>query len=319
MQQSPLVSVLMPVYNGERFVAEAIQSVLNQTYQNFELMVCNDGSNDDTDRVIQSFVDKRIQTLNHSQRLGIPATRNELLNKAKGEFVAWLDADDFSLPQRLQKQVEFLSHNTEFSACFTDVKIVDKKSSKYIQLPNQPLLFKNLLFYKQPFFFSSCMARRYADIGFAPNLKRTQDFGYIWELAHKGSLGIVQQTLTVYKLIDSDAKPDFANGEIESIDTQVKKLEDIGVQFDKVQVVALNKFLRDIRACNKNEANLALALMQKVYLSNELLKQGLNKQYLKAIYVYYVLKSVYFHSIGHLFKLRFAPLQLIITLIRMRM
>src|SRR5687768_10903867 len=106
MVTSPLVSVIMPVFNCERYVRAAIQSILSQEYTNLELLICNDGSTDNSLKEIRKFSDKRIRLFINKNNVGSLATRNYLLTQAKGFFIAMQDADDISMPQRLSKQVD---------------------------------------------------------------------------------------------------------------------------------------------------------------------------------------------------------------------
>ena len=107
----PLVSVSMPVFNSERYIAEAIESVLAQTYTNFELIIVDDGSSDRTREIIDQFTDKRIIKVYSDQNRGLITTRNLIAGMAKGKYLALLDADDRAFPERLALQVEFLENN----------------------------------------------------------------------------------------------------------------------------------------------------------------------------------------------------------------
>lgn len=108
MSATPLVSVLMPAFNAEQHIAQAIGSILEQTYPNFELLILNDGSTDRTQQVIDQFDDERIIKTHLSQNKGLVNARNQLINSAKGDYIAFLDADDIAFPSRLQLQVSFL-------------------------------------------------------------------------------------------------------------------------------------------------------------------------------------------------------------------
>ena len=115
----PLISVLMPVYNGEEFVARAVECVLAQTYGNFELLIGNDASTDGTRSIVESFAakDPRVVVINNAENLYIAGNRNMLLSRARGKYVAWADADDESLPTRLERQVRFLEAHPEVGMC----------------------------------------------------------------------------------------------------------------------------------------------------------------------------------------------------------
>ena len=110
----PKVSVLMPVYNTkEEFLRESIESILHQTFQEFELIILDDGSSNDVESIVRTYKDTRIGFYKNEQNLGVAKTRNKLLDLAKGEYCAFQDADDISLPERLEKQVKFLDENRE--------------------------------------------------------------------------------------------------------------------------------------------------------------------------------------------------------------
>ena len=101
-KESPLVSVIMPVYNGEQFLSESIESVLNQQLTNFELIIVNDGSSDGTQEIIGSFIDSRIVLINFGKNLGISNALNAGIARARGQFIARMDSDDICLPSRFQ-------------------------------------------------------------------------------------------------------------------------------------------------------------------------------------------------------------------------
>ncbi len=115
-ETKPLITVLMPAYNAARFIAAAIDSVLKQCFTNFELLLVDDGSADDTVSIIQSFTDERIRLLQLPHN-GIAAALNEGLKAAQGKYIARFDADDICYPQRLQVQYNFLSAHPAYIIC----------------------------------------------------------------------------------------------------------------------------------------------------------------------------------------------------------
>ena len=106
----PYVSVLMSVHNSENTVNFAIDSILNQTFSNFELLIMNDCSTDKTQIILEKYqnVDSRIKLFNNSTNLGLTRSLNTLIENSNGSFIARQDADDFSLPLRLEKQIEYI-------------------------------------------------------------------------------------------------------------------------------------------------------------------------------------------------------------------
>ena len=113
----PLVTVLLPVYNAEKYLQEAIESILNQTFQDFELLIINDGSTDDSLRVIKSYKDHRIRLLNLEQNLGLVKALNIGLSEVRSEYIIRADADDICLPNRIEVQVAFMQQNPLVGAC----------------------------------------------------------------------------------------------------------------------------------------------------------------------------------------------------------
>ena len=111
IEPAPVVSVIVPVYNRERYVCDAIHSILGQTFRDFELIVVDDGSTDGSVRAVEAIRDPRLRLVRHRRNLGIPAARNTGLDEARGQLIAWLDSDDVARPNRLSTQVDFLARN----------------------------------------------------------------------------------------------------------------------------------------------------------------------------------------------------------------
>ena len=110
MMEQPLVSIIMPSYNAENYIAESIESVLHQTYSNWELVITDDRSSDRTPEIVQAYCqkDSRIDFVIAKRHTGIAGTRNQCLARVKGRFVAFLDNDDLWVPEKLEKQVRFM-------------------------------------------------------------------------------------------------------------------------------------------------------------------------------------------------------------------
>jgi glycosyltransferase involved in cell wall biosynthesis len=111
------VTVLMSVYNGERFLREAMESILEQTFSDFEFLIIDDGSTDSTPDIVRSFSDARIKLVRNERNMGMAFSWNRGLAIAKGEYIARMDADDVSLPERLKKQVAFMDAYSDVGIC----------------------------------------------------------------------------------------------------------------------------------------------------------------------------------------------------------
>ena len=133
----PLVSVLMPVYNGELFLSDALDSILNQSYSDFELILIDDGSTDKTTEILHQFakIDKRIKVFRNYYNLGLTKSLNSGLAKCKGEFIARHDADDLSEPERFACQVDFLNNHPDHGVIGTAVTRIERQGCE-IDQPN---------------------------------------------------------------------------------------------------------------------------------------------------------------------------------------
>lgn len=135
MQGMPLISVIMPVYNSERWLHEAIESVLRQTYKNFEMIAVDDGSDDRTPEILHAYAgrDRRMRVVSQDHA-GIPRTRNVGIQHARGQFIAWLDADDIALPARLEMQIAHLMNLPDCVGVGAQVLYIDPEGDPIRQV-----------------------------------------------------------------------------------------------------------------------------------------------------------------------------------------
>lgn len=195
-----IVSVMMCVYNSERTVGEAIESILGQTLQDFELVIVNAGSTDGSDDTIASYNDSRIRAFHLPENLGITKARRLGLEKARGEYVAILDSDDIALPMRLQKQVEFLNNNPDTNLVGSWVQSIDA-SGKKIGIRKDvtdPLIIKWILGFDNCIANSSCMYRRKValDIGaYEFDGNAVEDFDTLLKFNSEGEIGCIPEIL----------------------------------------------------------------------------------------------------------------------------
>lgn len=161
----PVISVVMPVYNAAPYLAEAIQSILDQTFSDFELIIIDDASTDTSYAIAQSFADPRIKILQNAQNRGIVFTRNRGLAAMQGQFYAPFDADDIAMPAKLAKQVHFLRENPAFGMVGCWVKHIDSQGhvlAERWKLKAMPeAILPNLLF-RNYFVQSALLIRREA-------------------------------------------------------------------------------------------------------------------------------------------------------------
>ena len=122
-----LVSIIMPSWNTAKFIAETIQSVIDQTYQNWELLIVDDCSTDNTDEIVASFKDDRIKYFHNEKNSGAALTRNRAMREAQGEWIAFLDSDDLWMPKKLEKQIAFMRENG-YTLSYTEYEKIDEAS-----------------------------------------------------------------------------------------------------------------------------------------------------------------------------------------------
>jgi len=123
------LSIVMSVYNGANYVSDAIESILNQSYDNFEFIIVNDGSTDNSLKIIESFTDKRIKIINQDNQ-GLVAALNTAIKAASGDLIARQDADDISLPERLSKQVGAIITNPNLVLLGSSIITIDEYSKE---------------------------------------------------------------------------------------------------------------------------------------------------------------------------------------------
>lgn len=189
-----LVSVLMSVYNGASTLEKAAASVLAQTYRDLELILCDDASTDDTWRIMQRIArsDARVTIFQNETNLGLGASLNECLSRAKGEFIARQDADDVSDPDRIERTMDFLlSSGAPYAAC--GVRVFDDSGVWSTRQYPQKIT-KHIIAQKNPFFHPTMIFRRAViesanGYRVSPETRRTEDYDLVMRLAAQGDIG----------------------------------------------------------------------------------------------------------------------------------
>ncbi len=163
--KTPLVSIIMPAYNGAKWIKKAILSVLRQSFVDFEFVIINDNSSDNTEEVVTTFAkqDKRIKYIKNERNLGVQKTRNIALDISLGEYIAEIDQDDEWLDiNKLKKQVEFLENNKDYALIGTGVIVVDDKGEEITRylMPETDAGIRNKILRMNCFIHSSVMYHR---------------------------------------------------------------------------------------------------------------------------------------------------------------
>ena len=199
------VSVIMAAYNAEQYIEDAIRSVLNQTLPDFELIVINDGSKDQTLNAIKSISDERIVIINQDNS-GAASARNSGLRSSKGEYIAILDADDVALPDRLKKQVDFLDASPEYGIVGSNARVIDK-DGVFVTNTNQALDWESIRLQlpASPFIHSTVMFRSslIRTIGLYPDITTSEDALFFLKISKVSKMINLQDCLINYRLLPS--------------------------------------------------------------------------------------------------------------------
>jgi len=205
-KSAPKVSVVMAVYNGANYVAGAIESILSQTFRDFEFVIVNDCSEDGTLKVIRSYKDGRIIVFTNKKNLGQTKSLNVGIRQARGSYIARIDADDFSYPKRLEKQLEFFRQNPDFDVCGASGHILNEDGMVRGErkIPTDEMEIFCRIFFESPIIHISALMKRDKLLmlgGYDESFTMAQD-GDLWSrfLIHKSRIGNVRDILVAYRI-----------------------------------------------------------------------------------------------------------------------
>lgn len=232
----------MPVYNAEKYLAEAIDSIIQQTYKDWELIIINDGSTDSSEDIIKSYNDQRIHYFENSVNLGVIKTLNKGIDLCSGKYIARMDADDISHSKRLEEQVLFLESHPDYVMCGTNGIIIDKEYKEmrsFRSIPFDEGIRIKLLF-SNPFTHPSVMIRtqilrveKYSE-----EWKHVEDLELWTRIVEKGKVANLKQQYLTYRWHGDNISE-------KQSDTQVKQKAEIARrQLSKLGVEASDEELR---------------------------------------------------------------------------
>ncbi len=200
----PLISVLMSVYNGEKFLKEAMESILSQTLPSFEFIIFDDASTDSTRAILQSFSDPRLKLINNEINIGLTKSLNKGLALAKGKFIARMDADDIALPDRLKTQVSYLNGHPDIALVGSWAEVIDEwgQTKKIDKPPVDPRVIEYELIFGNPIYHSSIMFRRDEIIqagGYSEEYRHIEDFEMYSRLVNRFKIANIPRVLLRFR------------------------------------------------------------------------------------------------------------------------
>ena len=247
------ISVVMPVYNAERYLKEAIDSILNQTYANFELIIINDGSTDGSDGIVRNYTDSRIVYLKNDGNKGLVYTLNRGISLAKGEYIARMDSDDIALPGRFGKQVEYLDNNVSVGICAMGIEQIGGLDGiRYFSERSEEiaadLLFQCAVCHPTVMIRKSMLSDYH--LAYDPNYEKAEDYRLWCQAITKLKIVTLREVGIKYRIHENQVTQKFSKVQ-NNASNKVRKqyLKDLGVSASKQEIDNFNK------ACNKDISN----------------------------------------------------------------
>jgi len=203
----PRISVIMSVYNTEpEYLQEAVSSILNQTFRDFEFLIVDDGSNVETKKNLAVFTDPRIRILVNDMNLGLTKSLNRALKECRGDYIARMDSDDFSFPQRFASQLEYMKSHPEYSVIGSRFTITDKKGTYPVHWTDDPEVKRvHFLFYNDGICHPTAFFQRSFLLGhgitYREEVRKAQDYAMWLSIIDSGGrLGLCPEVLLIYRV-----------------------------------------------------------------------------------------------------------------------
>lgn len=271
MKNEPFITVLLPVYNCEKYIFEAIQSILTQTYSNFELLIIDDCSTDETLSVCKSFEDDRIIIIEKEKNSGYTNSLNYGISIAKGKYIARMDGDDISLPMRFEKQVAFMEANEDVVVCGTNFSIIDRDELFILPEFNEQL--KVRLLYGNSLGHPTVMIRKIVlkenHIIYNTQMEPAEDYALWVQLIKFGKLHNLQECLLKYRVHDAQVSSIRNERQMQSArQTRLKLLSYLGSTISKEEQNVYLKVIDPQKKINFEEFLIFLKLKKKLIDAN---------------------------------------------------
>jgi hypothetical protein len=232
---SPEVSVIMPVYNAQEYLSQAIESILSQTFTNFEFIIIDDGSTDNSLNIIKTYDDPRIVLIRNETNLKLINSLNKGISVARGKYIARMDADDISLPERLARQVEFMDQHPNIGVCGTWVELFGEHGEQaFWRFTDNPDAAKCVLLFGCCVAHPSVIVRRsILETGFSYSYlyPHGEDYGLWVQIAQKYDITNLPQVLLKYRISGSQISTQYAQQQQETTaKIQLEQINALGIE-----------------------------------------------------------------------------------------
>lgn len=279
MPASPYISVLMSVYNAEKYVGDCIESILEQTFTDFEFIIINDASTDSSPEIIKSFKDKRIRLLNNRER-SYP-TRNKGLRVAKGKYICIMDADDISLPHRFERQVLFMDNHPEVGLAGSGYRVLGQNMDLYRESDYEKIkvqLMRNNCFIHPSVIVRHDLLKKH-NLRYIRKYYYSSDYDFIARAARYFPVTNIPEVLMYYRVHEGQVTIQYRQKQAELADEiSINQLRYIGLNPDKEEIKFHTALLKEhpIEYARKQKLNEWISSIKKAnqqtcfYSENEL-------------------------------------------------
>lgn len=273
MDKRPLISVITAVYNGAAYVEATVRSVLQQTVTDFEYLIVDDASTDDSVHRIEAIGDSRIRLLRNPRNLRLVETRNRALREARGQFVALIDHDDLAAPQRFERQLRALRADPDLlmvGSWAINIDPAGRRLGIRIPVDRAPEEWRASLLFRNAFVNSTLFFRRQPDFCYRHEFPLSEDYDFIVRLSRLGKIGVVPEALISYRIHPTNYSKAAAS-EMEQHGAEVKRrqLERLGVVLDPAEMQLFGNLEHAVLPPSCAVLAQTAALMGKIVAAND--------------------------------------------------
>ena len=270
---NPAISVVMPVYNSEKYLRESIESILNQTFNDFEFIIVDDQSTDSSWQIIQEYAakDSRIVAVKNTGKKGCYSARNCGHRLAKGKYIAVMDSDDIALPERLQTQLDFMEQNPDIGICGSWAKIFGGTNEKIVQTRLNHEEIRDEVFFHCPMFHPSLIFRNTNLILYSEEHFFAQDYELLCRKIDELKFANIPEVLLLYRAhqnqISSASKKEQDKNNDE---TRFRNIKNIGLNLSEKEKQIYSRIVRrEFIPNNKSELFLSVKMLDNISIAGE--------------------------------------------------
>lgn len=272
MTKQPLISVIMSTYNEEKYIETSLKSLLNQTFQDFEIIIVDDASTDNTRQLIQGLGDERIHLICNEENQGLTKNLNRALKYTKGKYIARMDGDDIALRERFEKQYQYMEKHpqTMLVSCYTK-SFGD--SDLIFALPDDSEILRVRMLVRPVYAHPGFMMRReLVEAGYRYNeeYRTAQDYEFASRVAEKNKIGLVPEVLLLYRVHKKQVSAKAGNQQLHNADRiRKRQLERLGVQLSENQWEDYQAWAKEAKVSGLEDFDRIHEVIQKMLRCND--------------------------------------------------